>query len=282
MLSPGEEAERINVGEWHWDGRSLSLEWWRPVTDTDLASKRSELRWIKAFGIPLHTWSLDTFKTIGESCGGYIGVDEDTKHINHLLWPRICIRNTEAKTPSKINLDKGEWKFEISLVDDVSATPRFAGKSKRSCSSGVFPVAANIEISYPAVPLSGHKHMGGQVEKPHFNSKISEPFLPSVNAKPQDYSVGPSTSNYRVSVDLHLKDPNLETSFVPSVNAKPQNYSGGPSTSRSRVSKSFHLNGPNIDTSYYSKGPKHKAQKHKKKPPHKDPNGEPKAFFLIT
>ncbi|OIT00303.1 hypothetical protein A4A49_21436, partial [Nicotiana attenuata] len=144
-----EEAERINVGGWHWNGRRLSLEWWTPVAGTDLASKRSELRWIKAFGIPLHAWSLDTFKTIGEFCGGFVGVDEDTKHINHLLWARMCIRNTEAKTPGKINLDIGEWKFEISLVDEVFATPRFAGKFDQSCSSGAFPVAANVETSYP-------------------------------------------------------------------------------------------------------------------------------------
>uniref|UniRef100_A0A1S3Y886 DUF4283 domain-containing protein n=1 Tax=Nicotiana tabacum TaxID=4097 RepID=A0A1S3Y886_TOBAC len=114
----------INVGERHWNGRKLSLEWWTPVAGTDLASKRSELRWIKAFDIPLHAWSLDTFKTVGEFCGGYVGVDEDIKHVNHL-----CIRNTEAKTPGKINLDIGEWKFEISLVDEVSATPRLVGKS---------------------------------------------------------------------------------------------------------------------------------------------------------
>ncbi|OIS98041.1 hypothetical protein A4A49_25934 [Nicotiana attenuata] len=93
------------------------------------------------------------------------------QNISIIFWARICIRNTEAKTPGKINLDIGEWKFEISLVDEVSATPRFAGKFDQSCSSGAFPVAANVETSYPAVPLSGHKHVGGQEEKPHFNSK---------------------------------------------------------------------------------------------------------------
>lgn len=46
-----EEAERISAGEWFWNGRRLSLEWWSPVAGTKLASKRSEHRWIKAFGI---------------------------------------------------------------------------------------------------------------------------------------------------------------------------------------------------------------------------------------
>nr|XP_033511356.1 uncharacterized protein LOC104093656 isoform X1 [Nicotiana tomentosiformis]XP_033511357.1 uncharacterized protein LOC104093656 isoform X2 [Nicotiana tomentosiformis] len=93
--------------------RRLSLEWWTPVAGTDLASKRLELRWIKAFGIPLHAWSLDTFKTIGEFYGGYVEVDEDTKHISHLLWARICMRNTEAKTPE---IRPAELFFQMHLL----------------------------------------------------------------------------------------------------------------------------------------------------------------------
>ena len=34
--------------------------------------------WVEVVGLPLHLWSREVFKSIGESCGGFIVVDEET------------------------------------------------------------------------------------------------------------------------------------------------------------------------------------------------------------
>lgn len=123
-LPSRQRAERVHAGDWLWNGRRLSLEWWSPVTGTDLGRRRSNQNWVKAFAIPIHAWSLDTFRTIGDLCGGFVGIDEDTKHRNHFIWARICINNCRAKIPDKIKLDVDESRFKISILMDVADSPK--------------------------------------------------------------------------------------------------------------------------------------------------------------
>ena len=33
---------------------------------------------MKVVGLPLHLWSREVFRKIGEVCGGFVAVDEDT------------------------------------------------------------------------------------------------------------------------------------------------------------------------------------------------------------
>ncbi|RVW80659.1 hypothetical protein CK203_044359 [Vitis vinifera] len=53
--------------------------------------------WVKVVGLPLHLWSREVFKSIGERCGGFIAVDEDTTFFSELQWARILV-----KAPGKI------------------------------------------------------------------------------------------------------------------------------------------------------------------------------------
>lgn len=111
-------------GEWFWNGRRLSLEWWSPTTGTISDRSRSENFWVKVFGIPLHAWTLDSFKNIGDRCGGFIGIDEDTKNRTHLYWARICIRNSGKKPPATMVFEVGDWSYEITILHDTRSHPK--------------------------------------------------------------------------------------------------------------------------------------------------------------
>ncbi|KAF3642555.1 hypothetical protein FXO37_22453 [Capsicum annuum] len=93
-LPSRQEAERVKMGEWFWNVRRLTLEWWSSVAGTQLATPKSAYRWVRAFGIPLNAWSEKTMKFISDSCGGYVDADEDMKKRNHLYWARICITDS--------------------------------------------------------------------------------------------------------------------------------------------------------------------------------------------
>ncbi|KAH0665221.1 hypothetical protein KY290_027498 [Solanum tuberosum] len=84
-LPSRQEAERVKAGVWFWNGRKLSLEWWSPVSGTKMRDPSTEQKWVKALGIPLHAWTPETFKFIGDKCGGFVDTDEDTKHRTLLL-----------------------------------------------------------------------------------------------------------------------------------------------------------------------------------------------------
>lgn len=92
-------------------------------------TKKLEHKWVKVFGIPLHAWSLETFKFIEENCGGYVGVDEDTKHIIHFLWAQICVGKHKMVISRSIELLKKGWIFKISIMVDLHTSIRLAGKN---------------------------------------------------------------------------------------------------------------------------------------------------------
>nr|XP_033512651.1 uncharacterized protein LOC117277326 [Nicotiana tomentosiformis] len=112
------EAVRIIAGEWFWDGRRLMLQWWSPENGAAPTNNKSEQKWIKAFGIPLHAWNPNTFRFIGDNCGGFIDTDEDTKLRSHLFWARICINFKEGGLPNNLVLEIGKLKYKITILDD--------------------------------------------------------------------------------------------------------------------------------------------------------------------
>ena len=50
--------------------------------------------WVRIVGLPLHFWSREVFKRIGESYGGFVAVDEETTFFSQLQWARILVRTT--------------------------------------------------------------------------------------------------------------------------------------------------------------------------------------------
>lgn len=51
--------------------------------------------WIRALGLPLHLWSKTVSMEIGKRCGGFVTLDEATKHNLDLRWPRILVQFKE-------------------------------------------------------------------------------------------------------------------------------------------------------------------------------------------
>lgn len=108
----------MKAGDWYWNGRHLSLEWWSLEAGSTLAKNEAGQKWIKAFGVPLHGWTMNTFRYIGNLCGGFVGIDEDTKHGFNLFWARICVHSKGIDLPKEMTLVVDNLKFKISIVED--------------------------------------------------------------------------------------------------------------------------------------------------------------------
>lgn len=151
----------------------MKLEWWSPNAGTERENKHSEHFWIKAFGIPLHAWSLDTFKLIGEKCGGFIGIDEDTKSRNHLFWARICIRNSDQQSRSVVDLDVGTWRYEIKIIPESQSAPMPIGSSIMVADKVVEEGPSSFVKPSPVASTSWSDDR--HVSPTGFNSKLSIP-----------------------------------------------------------------------------------------------------------
>lgn len=94
------------------------MEWWSPESGSSPAENDTSSKWIKAFGIPLHGWTEDSFRYIGNSCGGFIDIDVDTRQRTHQHWARICVQSRAEDLPRTLNLKLKNLTYKISILED--------------------------------------------------------------------------------------------------------------------------------------------------------------------
>ncbi|RVW30578.1 hypothetical protein CK203_086079 [Vitis vinifera] len=100
-LKTGELGDSLWVHEWAYERWSLKggvadvlrreflLQKWGPEVGCFRNGSHAKEVWVKVVGLPLHLWSREVFKSIGESCGGFIAFDEETTFISQLQWAHI-------------------------------------------------------------------------------------------------------------------------------------------------------------------------------------------------
>ncbi|KAG5544182.1 hypothetical protein RHGRI_016810 [Rhododendron griersonianum] len=117
LLPSFEEAQRVLKGKWNFRGkkRRLDLEWWSPVGCCVKPGDASSEVWIKILGLHLHLWDFEVFREIGDHCGGFLYVDEDTRQQAHLRWARIAVWAPPENIPATVKIAMGSWLFEVTL-----------------------------------------------------------------------------------------------------------------------------------------------------------------------
>lgn len=59
---------------------------------------------MRILGLPLQFWDFKVFREIGNFCGGFLAVDEETRERKHLRWARIAILAVPAKIPASVKI----------------------------------------------------------------------------------------------------------------------------------------------------------------------------------
>lgn len=114
-MSSWQEEARVKVGDWFWNGQSLSLDQWSPLVDLLLLRDR----WIKAFRIALHVWSESSFQIINKLCGGFVDINEGTKKRSNLLWARIYVKDRGRNLPCKLELKVADLSYKVQVITDA-------------------------------------------------------------------------------------------------------------------------------------------------------------------
>ena len=71
--------------------------------------------WVRVVGLPLHLWSREVFKRIGECCGGFVAVDEETVFFSQLQWAWILVKASGKKWPGSLQVVARNTSWELSL-----------------------------------------------------------------------------------------------------------------------------------------------------------------------
>ena len=74
------------------EDREFILQRWGPEVGCTWNESHAKEGWVRVVGLPLHLWSREVFKRIGECCGGYVVVDKETTFFSQLQWARILVK----------------------------------------------------------------------------------------------------------------------------------------------------------------------------------------------
>ncbi|WKA00682.1 hypothetical protein VitviT2T_019018 [Vitis vinifera] len=114
------EAERVlNRGTRRFKDRLLHLERWNEEAGCLQVGSQTKEVWVRVVGLPLHCWSEEMFKSIGDCCGGLVEVDEDTKNLSQLQWARILVKNSGNFFPGTLNLVVKSFCYAVRLWWEV-------------------------------------------------------------------------------------------------------------------------------------------------------------------
>ena len=93
----------------------MHLEWWSPSTGCKGSTEEDQEVWIRVVGLPLHLWTEQILKKVGNGCGGYIALDKNTEQRKDLRWARILVKKDRTEKPSSANLLAGARSYELQI-----------------------------------------------------------------------------------------------------------------------------------------------------------------------
>ena len=87
------EVERIfKEGTRMLGGFSISIKKWSKETGCNTGRDVKGVAWVGLLRLSVHLWSRPVLRRIGDSCEGFLAVDEDTAFMSELHWARIQVK----------------------------------------------------------------------------------------------------------------------------------------------------------------------------------------------
>ena len=143
----------LDSGSKSFKGGTLQLEWWSPESGCLRRKDLGQEVWIRVVGLPLHLWTPEILRKIGDACGGFVAVDKNTELKTEVKWVRMLVRMVGKPRPSVVNILEGPRAFEMQIWWEV---PPWV--------SGVYPVGARAAEVSPEVEEEAETRAGKGVE----------------------------------------------------------------------------------------------------------------------
>ena len=109
---------------------------WNGLSPESGCIRRKDLvqeAWIRVVGLPLHLWTPEILRKLGDACGGFVALDKNTEMKTEVKWARMLIKMVSKSRPSVVNILEGPY-FELQIWWEVSPWV-----------TGVYPVSSWVE-----------------------------------------------------------------------------------------------------------------------------------------
>ena len=142
--SPEKAKWVLESGKRSFLGGDLQLEWWSPESGCMRSKDLGQEAWIRVLGLPLHLWTPEILRKIGDTCGGFMEVDKNTEKKKEVKWARMMIKMVGKSRPRVVNILEGPRSFELQIWWEVSPWV-----------TGVHPVSSRAVVKNPEVDEEG-------------------------------------------------------------------------------------------------------------------------------
>ena len=113
--SPNEARRILREKTGSVGGLPISLREWGKDVGCKFGREGRSTVWIRLLGLSLHLWSLPILKRIGDKCGGFDAVDENTELLKDPRWARIRVKWDGSSSPGSMIVAEGDRNFAIQL-----------------------------------------------------------------------------------------------------------------------------------------------------------------------
>ena len=151
--SPEKAKWVLESGRRSFKGGALQLEWWSPESGCLRRKDLGREVWIRVVGLPLHLWTPEILRKLGDACGGFVAVDKNTEMKTEMKWARMLVKMVGKSKPSVVNILEGPRSFEMQIWWEVCPWV-----------SGVYPVGARDEAETPEEEEEAEARAGKRVE----------------------------------------------------------------------------------------------------------------------
>ena len=122
MLMFGRRRFRANL---------VHLRTWGEYLGCSSQGNSKEKAWVRVVGLPVHLWSRKILEKIGDACGGFLPVDEDTDMLAELCWARVLVKLGKFEPSNTIEVMVGGTRFWIQLWWELSPSRMTVSSSEQ-------------------------------------------------------------------------------------------------------------------------------------------------------
>ena len=132
--SPEKAKWVLESGRRSFKGGVLQMDWWSLESGCIRRKDLVQEAWIRVVGLPLHLWTPEILRKLGDACGGFVALDKNTEMKTEVKWARMLIQVVGKARPSVVNILEGPRSFELQIWWEISPWV-----------TGVYPVSSRAE-----------------------------------------------------------------------------------------------------------------------------------------
>ena len=163
-----EEVDRVlKFGKRRFGTNLVHLRTWGEDMGCSSQGFSEEKAWVRVVGLPVHLWSRTVMEKIGDACGGFLAVDEETDELGELGWARILVRLKKHEPPNTVEVAYGGTRFRMQLWWELSPqyTTVLSSDQKRNPSS--YRDDEGVSRAWERVEGAAFEAAGGDVGDKH-------------------------------------------------------------------------------------------------------------------